>query len=90
MTKKYIPKPLGATSDLKLFINYVQQELQTISDTMNENFERQSNVQNVEPSKRIEGMIRFADGVNWNPGAGRGLYIFARTTATISPVWMKL
>lgn len=29
-----------------------------------------------EPSKVTEGEIRIADGVNWDPGAGAGTYIF--------------
>lgn len=38
----------------------------------------------VEPSKPRETMIRFADGVEWNPGAGRGLYQY------VSGTWTKL
>jgi hypothetical protein len=30
-----------------------------------------------EPSKRHELMIRFADGTDWNPGFGRGLYQYS-------------
>lgn len=26
------------------------------------------------PAKKIEGMIRRADGTDWNPGSGSGLY----------------
>ncbi len=29
-----------------------------------------------EPKKTVDFMIRFADGVNWNPSGGRGLYMF--------------
>lgn len=29
---------------------------------------------NVAPLKPREGDIRFADGANWNPGAGKGIY----------------
>lgn len=31
-------------------------------------------IQNVAPEKTIEGMIVLADGVNWNPGSGQGMY----------------
>lgn len=31
-------------------------------------------VNNVAPTRPIEGMVAFADGTNWNPGAGKGLY----------------
>ena len=34
---------------------------------------------NVAPSKPRPGMIVFADGVNWNPGAGIGYYGYKGT-----------
>lgn len=37
-----------------------------------------------EPDKPRELMIRFADGTDWDPGNGRGLY------QRISSVWIKL
>jgi hypothetical protein len=33
-------------------------------------------VLHAEPSKQVEGMIRQADGTNWDPGSGAGLYQF--------------
>lgn len=32
------------------------------------------------PSKPREGMIRYADGVGWNPGAGAGIYQYRSGT----------
>lgn len=34
----------------------------------------------VEPPKPRDGDIRYADGTNWNPGAGEGAYIFYNST----------
>lgn len=36
------------------------------------------------PQKLKEGMVRYADGVQWNPGAGKGLYVYNGTA------WTKL
>ncbi len=36
------------------------------------------------PEKVKEGMIRYADGTDWNPGAGKGVYAYNGTT------WTKL
>lgn len=36
------------------------------------------------PSKPIEGMIVKADGTDWNPGGGAGIY------ARVSSAWVKL
>jgi hypothetical protein len=33
-------------------------------------------VLNAEPDKPQVGQIVFADGTNWNPGSGRGLYYY--------------
>jgi hypothetical protein len=30
----------------------------------------------VEPAKPSKGMVVWAVGVNWNPGAGEGLYVY--------------
>ena len=38
------------------------------------------------PTKLLDGMIRYADGVSWNPGAGRGIYRYDSTT----PGWILL
>jgi hypothetical protein len=39
---------------------------------------------NVEPAKPREGMIYFADGSDWDPGGGRGIYAYYSAT------WNKL
>jgi hypothetical protein len=29
-----------------------------------------------EPNPKRNGMIVYADGTNWNPGSGRGVYVY--------------
>ncbi len=41
-------------------------------------------ITNVEPGKPDDGDVYFADGTNWNPGSGRGLYAY------VSGAWTKL
>jgi len=41
-------------------------------------------IQNVEPSRKKEGMVVNADGTNWNPGSGAGLYEY------VGGSWSKL
>ena len=38
----------------------------------------------VAPVKPREGLVVFADGTSWNPGAGRGVYVYN------SAAWVKL
>lgn len=40
--------------------------------------------QKTAPAKPREGMVRYANGVGWNPGSGAGLYQY------ISGTWNKL
>lgn len=43
--------------------------LRTIDDSL-------FNETNVEPDKVEKGLIRYADGTNWNPGDGEGVYYY--------------
>ena len=42
---------------------------------------------NVAPTKPRDGDIRYADGTNWNPGSGQGIYAYIDDGA---PAWEKL
>ena len=42
---------------------------------------------NVAPTKPRDGDIRYADGANWNPGSGQGIYAYIDDG---SPAWEKL
>lgn len=39
---------------------------------------------NVEPVRLREGMVAGADGTNWNPGSGQGVYVYYNSA------WNKL
>lgn len=39
---------------------------------------------NVAPDKTVDGMTAYADGTNWNPGDGKGLYTY------LTSAWAKL
>jgi len=75
--------PQGDLASLRLF---VESELQRLAlDLEARTFD---SVQLVErysaPGKPREGLVVFADGTSWNPGSGRGVYVFS------SAVWVKL
>ena len=42
----------------------------------------------VEPNKLYDGLIEYADGTDWNPGRGRGLYVWTEEPAP--GVWSYL
>lgn len=48
----------------------------------------QVDVTHVEPSRRYDGLIIFADGVDFNPGNGRGMYFWDSLSGT-SGEWVS-
>ena len=59
--------PQGA---LLALIDYIE-TLHTAISTVNASFFMETHVV---PPKPLTNMIRLADGTNWNPGSGKGLY----------------
>jgi hypothetical protein len=83
---RYLPSqpPQGVTTDEAL--RWVLQELERASIVMNNLADGKTITLHEPPSKLVDGMIRKADGTNWNPGAGAGTYVYDAGTNT----WTKL
>lgn len=65
--------------------SYLRRELQSISESMvAPSSSLTLDVLAVAPKKPRNGMLVIADGTNWNPGAGVGVY------ARIAGAWVKL
>lgn len=81
-TVDYSPSLLpDSNKDIRL---YLHNELVKISSAIGLLSKGHLNMTHVEPIKPREGMIRLADGTDWNPGLGRGIYCY------FSNVWVKL
>ena len=80
----YEPGPLPLDQeDLGI---YVVTELKRLGNTiLNQTHLRAERV-HVAPSKPRGGDIVYADGSDWNPGSGEGIYFFDETTQA----WVKL
>ena len=59
---------------------YLQQELQKISDVLIPFLDGQIDVRDTAPTRPRNGMY-YADGTNWNPGSGRGVYRYDESTS---------
>jgi hypothetical protein len=70
---KFSPEspPLSVDPQLGEYLSRLEQRLSEALGTIYD-LEKAA----VEPSKRSEGMIRYADGENWNPGDGEGVYLY--------------
>lgn len=80
-----------APSSITEVPNWIFRELNRLADTMYNIDILRLEETNAEPGseggrtqKPRSGDIRFADGTNWNPGEGRGIYAF------IDEAWVKL
>ena len=71
----YTPATMPQMKDFEELRRYVEDELVRLQTFLNtpQDFVV-FKVTNVAPTRPIEGMIAFADGTNWNPGSGKGLY----------------
>lgn len=74
----YQPNPINDNSVLGLYLN---SELQKLADGL-QNLEVDSiqlKVWNAEPDKPRAGQVYYADGTDFNPSSGEGLYIYKST-----------
>jgi hypothetical protein len=75
----YEPKPFMG-SDLASLAMYVQDELQSIARSQSDTLDAvQLNTLNREPARPREGLICKADGTNWDPGSGAGIYEYTNS-----------
>lgn len=69
--------PPADVAQLQRFLREELTRLKAAIDAVSEGF---LPVVYAPPPKPREGMLRNADGVNWNPGSGAGLYVYRGTT----------
>lgn len=55
---------------------YLRDELTRIQLVISALADGQLDTTTVAPSKPRDGMLRLADGTNWNPGSGAGVYAY--------------
>ena len=69
--------PLQPPSDPKALSAFLQNELQRIAQTLNGRNDRvQFREMATDPSKPRDGDAIYADGTNYDPGLGEGLYVY--------------
>lgn len=81
---RYSPKPFSGHiepsndvvkhRDLNALIEYLENELVSISRAMQEYQEVELRATHREPVRPQEGMIVYTDATNWDPGLGEGFY----------------
>lgn len=71
---RYQVGPPPNAEDPKQLLDWLLQELERVSIVINNVAPGKVDVLHVAPTKPREGMIRMADGTDWNPGSGKGYY----------------
>lgn len=82
----YEPKVPAPTPDSPAFAPWVADELRRIAAAINDPEAKAIRLQvnNAVPARITDGDLRWADGTNWNPGGGAGLYF------RLGGAWVKL
>ena len=77
-TRHYVPGPQSGE-------DWIRRELQTISESTYGDFPDVQLVErHVAPIKPRTGMMVYADGTDWDPGSGAGVYVYTGSA------WSKL
>jgi len=66
----------GSKDDPQDILDWITQELRTIANSFFDLSMIQFVEQHVEPSRPRTGMTLLADGTDWNPGSGAGVYTY--------------
>ena len=76
MPLQYEPKgpPNVSDSELQSVVQWLFEELQQIANLSRSQEDLQFDPTNIAPTKPTVSEVRWADGTNWNPGGGAGLY----------------
>lgn len=78
----YIPGLIP--DDSKAIPRFLAEELRKLASVVNLGLVKEVEFLHVAPAKPREGDICGADGVDWNPGGGKGVYTYYSAT------WNKL
>ena len=80
----YVPRPKIDVPDVSALQDYLEMELISISRSLLDFREVDLRPSARIPVKPKTGMIVYADGTNWNPGSGAGVYVY------VAGVWTSL
>lgn len=72
----YQPEPISLVHDIGALLRYLLSQLQLIANDLEIGAARQVETLYAAPAKPREGMLAIADGTEWDPGAGQGVYCY--------------
>ena len=78
----YTPSPVPTEINVRL-LDWLRREFQAVKAGIDQ-FQPDLTPLPSAPERPKEGMLRYADGTNWDPGSGKGVYVYDGST------WVKL
>lgn len=84
MAEFSLTREATVTQDVPAALSQLFKDLETTKDELRRLKTSLRTVKDVAPVRPLEGDFVFADGTNFNPGSGRGLY------QRVSGAWVKL
>lgn len=78
------PQTIPQGSDAELLLKYMTREFQKLAGAESNRTFQMFAPLGAAPTKPSDGLVVFADGANWNPGLGEGLYSY------VAGVWVPL
>jgi len=74
--EKYIPEQPTDITDVKDLVSFIVRENRRIAVALDGAMPSTLTELNAAPAKPRNYMVVAADGTNWNPGSGKGAYIY--------------
>lgn len=68
--------PHVETPDAQHLVEWMERELRTLAQTLQSNTILPTDQLHAAPAKPRVGMVAYADGSDWDPGNGAGLYVY--------------
>lgn len=78
---RYHVEPPPLADDVSAVRRWALREFEKLMETLNQMVENPKDEVHVEPTRKVHGLIVLADGTNWNPGSGRGMYWYNAATS---------
>lgn len=72
----YIPEVITQGASLEEVVLWLFLEHNRLAVVLDIALARSVEFLNVQPTRPREGMVTGADGTNWNPGSGKGVYAY--------------
>lgn len=76
--------PAVENAEVSRMLQFIEEELKAISQAFAETVVLELRPSFAPPAKPRDGEIRYADGTEWNPGSGEGIYAY------VNGAWIKL